>query len=116
MGATGSPFVRYIHPSNLIKAKWPNTWRQHQSVGAVICGKGMKNVSRREQMCYEIRLADYGEDTVFHIVCCNFKVLVEGPEPFEDEVPAPPVVVAPGLAQLDGGNVIIEENFVQENV
>jgi hypothetical protein len=82
----------------------------------VICGKGMKNVSRREQMCYEIRLADYGEDTVFHIVCCNFKVLVEGPEPFEDEVPAPPVVVAPGLAQLDGGNVVIEENFVQENV
>ena len=76
----------------------------------------MKNVSRREQMCYEIRLADYGEDTVFHIVCCNFKVLVEGPEPFEDEVPAPPVVVAPGLAQLDGGNVVIEENFVQENV
>ncbi len=73
-------------------------------------------MSRREQNCYKIWLADFGEDTVFHIVCCNFKVLVEGPEPFKDEVPVPPVVVAPGLEQLGGGNVVIEENFVLENV
>ena len=47
----------------------------------------MHNVSRREQMCYECRVPEYGDDSVvFHIVCCNFKVSVEGPTPFEDEV------------------------------
>lgn len=103
IGATGSPFARYIHPTRLIQAKWPNTWRQHQCVGAVICGKGVKNVSRREQMCYEIRLADYGEDQVFHIVCSNFKVLIEGPQPFEDEVRGRQVVAAPVSAPIGGG-------------
>ena len=42
-------------------------------------------MSPRDQMCYEICLTDYGEDQVFHIVCCNLEVLMEGPEPFDDE-------------------------------
>ncbi len=56
-------------------------------------------------MCYEIHLADYGEDQVFHIVCCNFKVLVEGPEPFDDERGVPQIVAAPILAPVEGGNM-----------
>ena len=98
IGAVGNPYVRYIHPSGLIRAKWQNTWKQHQSVGAIICGKGMRNVSRRNQLCYDIRLADYGEDVLFHIVCCNFKVITEGPEPFDDERTVPQVDPAPILA------------------
>ena len=105
IGASGSPFVRFIHPTRLIQAKWPNTWKQHQSIGAVICGKGMKNVSCCDQMCYEIHLAVYGEDQVFHIVCCNFKVLVEGLEPFDDEGGVPQIVAAPILAPVEGGNM-----------
>ncbi len=60
-------------------------------------------------MCYEIHLADYGEDQVFNIVCCNFKVLVEGPQPFDDEVQTQPVVAAPVLAGIGGGNEVAED-------
>ncbi len=102
IGASRSPFMRFIHPTRLIQAKWPNTWKQHQSIGAVICGKGMKNVSCCNQMCYEIHLTVYGEDQVFHIVCCNFKVLVEGPGPFDDERGVPQIVEAPILAPVEG--------------
>jgi hypothetical protein len=61
-------------------------------------------------MCYEIRLADYGEDQVLYIlVCCNFKVLVEGPQSFEDEVRTLPVVAAPVLVQIGVGDVVVED-------
>jgi hypothetical protein len=103
IGAVGNPYARYIHPSGPIRQRWPNTWKQHQCMGAVICGKGMRNVSRRNQLCYEIRLTDFEEDVMFHIVCCNFKVLTEGPEPFDDERTIPQVAPAPILAQIGEG-------------
>ena len=48
---------------------------------------------------------------MFHIVCCNFKVLTEGPEPFDDERTIPQVAPAPILAGivLQLGNLEIGE-------
>ena len=62
-----------------------------------------EHVSWRNQLCYDIRLADYGEDVVFHIVCCNFKVITEGPVPFNDERTVPQVDPAPFSANRGGG-------------
>ena len=106
IGAVDNPYVRYIHPSSLIRAKWPNTWRQHQSIGAIICGKGMKNVIWRNQLCYDIHLTGYGEDVVFHIVCCDFKVITEGPEPFDNERTIPQADPAPILALIGEGGCL----------
>ena len=56
IGAVGSPFAKFLHPSNLIRAKWPNEYKTRQCQGVVITGKGMHNVSRRQQLCYEYRV------------------------------------------------------------
>ena len=95
IGATGSPFAKFLHPSDLIRARWPNDWKSRQCAGARITGKGMHNVSRKSQLCYECILPEYDDTTTFHIVCCNFKVLVVGPSPFDDEVDATPRPAAP---------------------
>ncbi len=72
-------------------------------MGAIICGKGMKNGSRHNQLCYNIRLADFSEDVMFHIICCNFKVMTEGPEPFGNKRAVPQVAQAPILVQIGEG-------------
>ncbi len=93
IGAKGSAKARFFHPGQNIRDKWPN---QHQTIRvseALIVGKGVHRVNRKDQMCYECRLAEIDDNTVFHIVCNNFKVEVEGATPFEDEgvvsAPAP---------------------------
>ena len=64
----------------------------------MITGKRMYNVSHCEQLCYECSVSQYGDDA-----CCNFKVAVEGPTPFKDEVysaPRPLTVSAVNPPQL----------------
>ena len=95
IGAVGAPFARFLHPSKVIQTKWPNDWKVRKCSGALIVGKGMHNVSRKMQLCYELRLPEFDDGTIFHIVVCNFSIITEGPTPFDDEVTtgatAPPI-------------------------
>ena len=94
VGAKGSAKARFFHPGEAIRKRWPN---QHQTIrvsDALVVGKGVHRVNRKDQLCYECRLAEIDDNTIFYIVCNNFKVDVEGAAPFDDErgtstLPAP---------------------------
>jgi len=90
IGATGSAFARFFHPSAGIRTFWSNTWQKHRCLNVLICGKGMHQISRRQQLAYECRIPEIDEDHVWYIACSNFKVEKEGPTPFPDEATQPP--------------------------
>ena len=83
IGAVGTAMARFFHPSEHIRAKWPNDDKRHLS-GVLVVGEGMRRIQRKEQMCYLVRIDDIGEDVVLHIVKKNFKILgsiARGPWP-----------------------------------
>ena len=94
INATGSAFAKFFHPSAGIRTFWPNQWTKHRCTGVVIVGKSERNIRRKMQLAYECRIPEIDDDAVWYIVCSNFKVEVEGPTPFPDEVP-PPAPEAP---------------------
>ena len=86
VGAKGSAKARFFHPGEAIRKRWPN---QHQTIRvseALVVGKGVHRVNRKDQMCYECCLPEIDDNTIFHIVCSNFKVEVEGATPFENKL------------------------------
>ena len=85
VGARGNAKARFFHPSAPIRAKWSNTYESQRLVDVVIVGKAMHRVNRREQLCYECRIPDIDDGTIFHIVRSNFKVSVAPSTPFPDE-------------------------------
>ena len=85
IGATGSAKARFFHPSQNIQDKWPNDHQTKRLSGALVVKKAVHRVNRKDQI---------DDNTIFHIVCNNFKVDVEGAAPFDDErgtstLPAP---------------------------
>ena len=92
IGAEGSAFARFLHPSKKIRDQWPNGHDKQRLTDLLITGKGTSRVNRKEQTCYECRIPDIDDGTIFHIVCRNFKVEKEGAPPFQTEtVPNAPV-------------------------
>ncbi len=74
-----APFARFLHPSKVIQGKWPNDWKVRKCPGAIITGKGMHNVSCKQQICYEVCIPKIDDGIIFKLVMCNFSVITEGP-------------------------------------
>ena len=88
VGAKGSAKARFFHPSANIRARWPNEHKSLRIHDVLITGKGMHRVNRKDQLCYECRINEIDDGTVFHIVTNNFKIETEGATPFPDEINA----------------------------
>jgi hypothetical protein len=103
IGKIGVSFASFLHPSRAIQDKWLNDWKKWKCEGVIICGKGMYNVSRKTEMCYDVHVPEIDDNTIFHIVCCNFSVQTKGPAPFKDKVSLIPreiaAISAPVLAE-----------------
>ena len=102
IGAIGSAKGRFFHPSAKVREKWPN---QHQTIrltGVLVVGKGTHRVNRKDQLCYECRIPEIDDNTVFHICVGNFKVEEAPSTPFPDEVTAAPARVAPPTRNEEG--------------
>ena len=52
IGAKGSGKARFFHPSENIRAQWPNEHQKIRLADVLIVGKGMHKVNRQEQLCY----------------------------------------------------------------
>ena len=86
IGAVGSAKARFFHPGAKIGEQWPNTHGQMRLSGVLLVGKGVHRVNRKTQMCYECRIPEIDNSTIFHIVCNNFKVETLPSTPFQDEI------------------------------
>jgi hypothetical protein len=71
----------------------------------LVVGKAIHHVSRKDQLCYEVRIPEIDDSTIFVICCGNFKVEVEGATPFEDEVVVNAVVTAPTARDVEVARV-----------
>ena len=90
IGAIGSAFARFFHPSAPIRTRWPHEYRRQRLDGVLIVGKGDAYINRRNQTAYQCRINEFDDNTTFNIVCGNLKIEQEGPNgPFADEVEAP---------------------------
>ena len=102
IGAKGSGKARFFHPSDHIRAQWPNEHQKIWLADVLLVGKGMHKVNRREQLCYECRIPEIDDGVIFHITWKKFKVETVGATPFDDEV-----VVGPPTAPQATGSVIV---------
>ena len=100
IGATGSAFAKFFHPSAGIRNFWPNKWQKHRCIGVVIHGKTTREINRRRQLAYDCLIPEINDDVIWYIACANFKVEVEGLTPFPDEVVTPPSSL-PAAAPID---------------
>ena len=87
IGAKGSACARFFHPGQNIRDKWPNINRTHRVLDALIVGKRIHRVQKKDQLCYECQIPDIDDNTIFHILCRNFKVEHAAVTPFDDEIP-----------------------------
>ena len=78
-------------------------------------GKGIYRVQKKDQLCYQCRIPDIDDNTIFHIVCRNFKVEDAAATPFDDERPLnlEAVVTVPNAQEID--EVINNELRVSES-
>ena len=109
IGATGSAKARFFHPSQKIRDQWPNEYQTKQLTGVLIVGKGVHRVNRRDQLCYEFRIMEIDDNTVFHIVCSNFKVETCALIAFEDEVAPTATVVVPATQDIINQRVSVDD-------
>ena len=90
IGAKGSAKARFFHPSKNIRDRWPNGTYTLRLTDVLVVGKGVHRVNRKDQLCYEVRINEIDDGTIFHICCGNFKVEEAASTPFEDELAATP--------------------------
>ena len=57
-------------------------------------GKRTHRINRKDQMCYECRIPEIDNGTVFHIFCGNFNIEEDPSTPFKDEIVVRKVVAA----------------------
>ena len=85
IGAVGSAKARFFHPSDKIRAKWPND-NKRQLVNVLVIGEGQRFVNRKNQWCYIVRIPEIDDGSEFHIVMLNFTVNVAPEVPFPGEI------------------------------
>ena len=85
IGAVGSAKARFFHPSDKIRAKWPND-NKRQLVNVLVIGEGQRFVNRKNQWCYIVRIPEIDDGSEFHIVKFNFTVNVAPKVPFLGEL------------------------------
>jgi hypothetical protein len=89
--------ARFFHPSARIREKWPNDDKRHLT-GVLVAGEGKRGVHKKEQMCYLVRINDFDDGTIFHIIKKNFRVDTAPAQPFPGEAPVQTCAAAPGDA------------------
>ena len=89
--------ARFFHPSARIREKWPNDDKRHLT-GVLVAGEGKRRVHKKEQMCYLVRINDFDDVTILHIVKKNFRVDTAPAQPFPGEAPVQTCAAAPGDA------------------
>ncbi len=97
VGALGSTPARFFHPSAKIREKWPNNYK-HCLEGVVITGEGTFKVNQRMQQCYCVRINDFDDGTVFHIVKGKLRIDQAAVVPFVAPPPARAPANIPGEA------------------
>ncbi len=73
IGALGSGMARFVHTGARISEKSQNDDKRRLTV-VLVTGEGKRCVNRKEQMCYLVRINDFDDGTIFHIVKKNFRV------------------------------------------
>ena len=59
IGAIGSTKARFFHPSDKIRAKWPND-NKRQLVNVLVIGEGQRFVNKKNQWCYPVKSILFG--------------------------------------------------------
>jgi hypothetical protein len=85
IGAVGFAKARFFHPSDKIRAKWPND-NKRQLVNVLVIGEGQRIVNIKNQWCYIARIPEIDDGSEFHIVKFNFTVNVAPKVPFPGEI------------------------------
>ena len=72
IGAVGSAFAKFFHPSEHIRSKFPNDYKTRRLNNVTIIRDGTEVVRHIQQCCYFCNVP--GIDHVLHTVISNFKV------------------------------------------
>jgi hypothetical protein len=78
-GATVSCFVRYLHPSAILRARFLNNYDKERLDGLSVYGREEKTISRRKTDCVLVKHPDF-PDQDFYVAKSRVKVQLEGPE------------------------------------
>ena len=73
-------------------------------------GKGTHRVNWKDQLCYEYRIPEIDNGTIFQICCDNFNIEKSPSTPFEDEIVVRTVVAAPQDPER-GQTTALRESF-----
>ena len=83
LGAKVSVFMKYLHPSEHIRQRFPNAEKNHHLTGCIIKGKDEKTVNRRKQKVILIEHDDFkkdGDPILLYATYRWFTVTEEGPK------------------------------------
>jgi hypothetical protein len=78
-GATTSCFVRFLHPSALIRAKYINNYKDARISDLNVLGREVKTVSRKPTDCALVQHNEF-PGQIFHVALKKLRVDEEGPE------------------------------------
>ena len=106
--ALGSAPARFFHPSAKIREKCPND-DKHRLEGVVITGWGTFKVNRRQQQCYCVRIDEFDDGTIFHIIKGKLCIDQAAVVPFA----SPPAPNAPANVP---GKAVNPDHCAQTNV
>jgi hypothetical protein len=89
--AVGSTMAWFFHPSKPIRNRWPHDQKRCLT-GVLVTDKAVHKISKKDRMCYKVRIMEINDGTKFFIVKKNFKVEQSPTIPFESEGPQEPAV------------------------
>ncbi|KAL7577946.1 hypothetical protein ACA910_007573 [Epithemia clementina (nom. ined.)] len=103
VGGKGNVAAKFAHPSEHLRAKYPNDIKEKILIGGVIVRLEQKTVNRRQQLCVVFRHHDFAEIEL-HTVRRHFVMMQEGnPDLFferpNQETIAQPEAVAPAALE-----------------
>ena len=82
LGAKVSVLMKYLHPSEHIRKRFPNAESNHRLIGCIVKGKDEKTVNRRKQKVILIEHDDFkkdGEPILLYGTYRWFTITEEGP-------------------------------------
>ena len=80
-GAIVSSLLKFLHPSELIRKKYPNPVHGHHLSGCIALRQEVKKVNRKEQLCLVVHHLEFktgDEYDALHAVVKHWKVHTEG--------------------------------------
>ena len=76
-----SILINYLHPSRLVRDKYPNPLPGQRLEGCTVVGQGSRRISGGHQEAYVVRHPDFGDNDLYATKRW-FKVIEEGPDEF----------------------------------